>query len=248
MKSESKIFDVFYGFASASYWHYLNNSNYIFENCFTTCTTMEQKQNIIIIGGGPCGLGAAWRLEEIRRQSINANNKHGSYGPFNDWTLVDQSSSSGGLAASIIDENGFTWDKGGHVIFSHYAYFSRLLDSLIPDKQWNTLEREAWVWMRNRFVPYPFQQNIHRLPEQDIVSIMDGLLENERKKSGFNKPNNFAEWLEQSFGKGLCDVFMTPYNQKVWAYNPEQMNVEWMGERVATVDTSKVLKNLSNFK
>jgi len=27
-------------------------------------TTMK----IIIIGGGPCGLGAAWRTEEIRRQ------------------------------------------------------------------------------------------------------------------------------------------------------------------------------------
>ncbi len=23
---------------------------------------------IVIIGGGPCGLGAAWRTEEIRRQ------------------------------------------------------------------------------------------------------------------------------------------------------------------------------------
>jgi len=23
---------------------------------------------IVIIGGGPCGLGAAWRAEEIRRQ------------------------------------------------------------------------------------------------------------------------------------------------------------------------------------
>lgn len=44
---------------------------------------------------------------------------------------------------------------GGHVIFSHYAYFSRLLDALLPPEEWNTMQREAWVWMRDRFVPYP---------------------------------------------------------------------------------------------
>jgi protoporphyrinogen oxidase len=46
------------------------------------------------------------------------------------------------------------------------------------------------------------------------------------------------------FGPGLCEIFMTPYNCKVWAYPPEQMNVEWMGERVATVDTKRVLNNV----
>jgi protoporphyrinogen oxidase len=25
---------------------------------------------IVIVGGGPCGLGAAWRTEEIRRQGL----------------------------------------------------------------------------------------------------------------------------------------------------------------------------------
>ena len=133
---------------------------------------------------------------------------------------------------------------GGHVIFSHYAYFSRLLDALLPPSEWNQLEREAWVVMRDRFIPYPFQQNLHRLPKEDVTKCLDGIVEIERTRAGFKKPAHFGEWLQQSFGAGLCEVFMTPYNKKVWAYNPEQMNVEWMGERVATIDAQKIIANV----
>jgi hypothetical protein len=80
------------------------------------------------------------------------------------------------------DRQGFTWDYGGHVIFSHYEYFSKVLDHL-QQGEWNTLEREAWVWMRDRFVPYPFQNNVHRLPEEDLQKVLDGLLEVERTKN-----------------------------------------------------------------
>ena len=159
--------------------------------------------------------------------------------------MVERSPDAGGLARTVVDEQGFLWDMGGHVIFSHYAYFSRLLDYLLPGpNDWNSKIREAWVWMRGTFIPYPLQQNLHRLPKNEIVSCVDGLIENERRRATFSKPTNFAEWMEQSFGKGLCDSFMRPYNFKVWAYSADKMNVEWMGERVATVDLSRVIRNV----
>ena len=133
---------------------------------------------------------------------------------------------------------------GGHVIFSHYNYFTELLTSLVPDDQWNVLQREAWVWITNRFVPYPFQNNLHRLPKNDIIDCINGLVYNEGNRYKYSKPTNFKEWLQQSFGAGLCNIFMYPYNYKVWAYNTEHMNVEWMGERVATVNTQKVIQNV----
>ena len=37
---------------------------------------------------------------------------------------------------------------------------------------------------------------------------------------------------------------MRPYNFKVWAYQPEQMNAKWVGERVSVTDLSAVLKSL----
>ncbi|UJR06638.1 hypothetical protein I4U23_010922 [Adineta vaga] len=191
-----------------------------------------QAMKIIIIGSGPCGLGAAWRAEEvIRYQGL-------------EWKVVEKSDNAGGLAKTIIDDNGFLWDIGAHVIFSHYAYFTSLLDIALPLEEWTVKKREAWVWMRDTCIPYPLQQNLYRLPTDEIIRCMDGLLEVEQKRLSFHKPKNFREWLQQSFGKGLCETFMFPYNFKVWACPLEKMNVEWMGERVATVDVSKVIKNV----
>jgi len=31
----------------------------------------------------------------------------------------------------VVDEHGFTWDLGGHVQFSHYDHFDKLMDDLL---------------------------------------------------------------------------------------------------------------------
>ena len=61
--------------------------------------------NIAIIGAGPAGLGAAYRLNELG---------------YKDWQIFERDSYVGGLAASFKDQKNFIWDIGGHVIFSHY--------------------------------------------------------------------------------------------------------------------------------
>jgi len=188
---------------------------------------MSAEQHVVIIGAGPTGLGAAWRLHELGHTN---------------WTLIDAADNAGGLASSIVDEQGFTWDLGGHVLFSHYNYFDRLMDQALGES-WLEHIREAWVWMRDRWIPYPFQNNIWRLPDNDLIACLDGLLDVYRTRNS-DKPDTFKDWLLQSFGQGLCDTFMFPYNYKVWAYQPQKMNVEWMGERVAEVDLARVLRNL----
>jgi hypothetical protein len=46
-----------------------------------------------------------------------------------------------------------------------------------------------------------------------------------------------------TFGEGLAEVFMLPYNFKVWAF-PAQMNASWVGERVAVTDLQRVTQNI----
>lgn len=185
-------------------------------------------ERIVILGAGPTGLGAAWRLHEVGHTN---------------WQLFERTHLPGGLAASVTDDKGFTWDLGGHVQFSHYPYFDRLMDDLLGEDGWLWHERESWVWMRDRFIPYPFQFNIRRLPEAERNACVLGLVRLYKEK-GRAAPAHFAEWIDATFGEGLAEVFMRPYNFKVWAWPLETMGFGWIGERVAVVDLERVLRNI----
>jgi protoporphyrinogen oxidase len=112
---------------------------------------------------------------------------------------------------------------------------------------WLHHERESWVWIEDRFVPYPFQNNIRYLTPESRWKCLQGLIRL-YKQPFVGKPANFGEWIMATFGEGLADVFMVPYNFKVWAYPPEMMDYNWIGERVAVTDLERVLYNVLHDK
>jgi protoporphyrinogen oxidase len=65
------------------------------------------------------------------------------------WLLLDAAPAAGGLACTDITPEGFLFDMGGHVIFSHYDYFDQLLDAALGGsgpEQWAVHERVSYVW------------------------------------------------------------------------------------------------------
>ncbi len=183
---------------------------------------------ILIVGAGPTGLGAAYRLRQIG---------------LTDFTLIEASDNVGGLARSYTDENGFTWDVGGHVLFSHYEEYDRIFEELMQG-QYTTNERESWVRMAGTWVPYPFQNNLRYLPEADAKACIDGLIEAQTNSAGAAGARNFGEFIDNVFGSGIAQQFMRPYNFKVWACAPEKMNKTWIGERVAVLDWKRAKRNM----
>jgi protoporphyrinogen oxidase len=181
---------------------------------------------ILILGAGPTGLGAAYRLQE---RGVG------------DFTVIEAREQPGGLASSYVDSRGFTWDVGGHVQFSHYAYYDDLLDRAVD--RWLYHERESWVWIKGRFVPYPFQNNIHRLAAGDRRRALDGL-ERAAAARGERRPENFGEWIRWTFGEGIAELFLEPYNFKVWGYLPATLGIGWMGDRVAVPDLERIKQNV----
>ena len=90
--------------------------------------------------------------------------------------MCRQAPEAGGLACTDVTPEGFLFDMGGHVIFSHYQYFDELLDTAVgagPDA-WNTLERVSYVWIKGRWVAYPFQNNISALDKEDQARLIPG--------------------------------------------------------------------------
>lgn len=183
---------------------------------------------IVIIGAGPTGLGAAHRLQELS---------------YDDWVLLEADDRVGGLAKSYVDDNGFTWDIGGHVMFSHYEYYDRLVQHMLGD-QVSTVSRQAWIWMENRFIGYPFQMNIRGLKRQTVYDCVSGAVRAAFEWRDLRRPRNFDEWVRATMGDGIADHFMIPYNSKVWATPPELMSSDWIGERVAAVNIDQLLRNV----
>lgn len=186
------------------------------------------KYKYAIIGSGPAGLGAAYRLKELGKS---------------DFIVLEKTNRIGGLATSFIDEHGFTWDIGGHVLFSHYKYFDELMDKALGKEGWLHHQRESWVWIEGRFVPYPFQNNIRYLSKKSMWHCLKGLIK-AVKNTNHTNTNNFMEWIKVTFGEGIADKFMIPYNHKVWAYPPQEMAYQWIGERVNVVDIERVLESI----
>ena len=186
---------------------------------------MKPDPRIVIIGAGPTGLGAGYRLQELG---------------YDDWVILEANDYVGGLATSFTDDAGFTYDIGGHVMFSHYPYYDELVDKLMGG-DYTELQREAWVWMEDRFIAYPFQNNIRALERQTVFDCVTGLIEAQRHS---HSPENFAQWVQGIFGAGIAKHFMLPYNFKVWATPAELMNYVWIGERVSVIDVEAILRNV----
>jgi len=185
----------------------------------------REKCDILVIGAGPAGLGAADRLE--------ANGA--------DWLLVEKGARVGGLAGSF-EQDGFTWDIGGHVIFSHYPEYDRMLDRVIPPEEWVWHDRRSAVRVEGAWVPYPFQANVHALPPDKMWACVEGVLDLYAQQVPPDR-TNFQEFINTHFGKGIAEIFMNPYNCKVWGYPLERLSADWVAERVQRVHLGQIVRS-----
>jgi protoporphyrinogen oxidase len=181
-------------------------------------------RHVAIIGAGPCGLACARELDHLG---------------FSNWTVSERELYAGGKAASILDPNGFTWDLGGHVVFSHFGEFDALLAESMGDEVYEH-ERSSYIRYDESWVPYPFQNNLRHLPRDVALECLLGLIE----ADGGGGAADFDTWMRGVFGAGITRHFMGPYNRKVWMTDPAEMSADWIAERVSVVGYERALRNI----
>ncbi|OAQ63737.1 UDP-galactopyranose mutase [Purpureocillium lilacinum] len=145
--------------------------------------------DVLVIGAGPTGLGAAKRLSHLGHPS---------------WLVVDSSSVPGGLASTDVTAEGFLFDVGGYVILSHYKYFHDALHEALPrSDDWFEHQRVSYVRFNRVYVPYPFQNNIAVLPKEEKARCMESLIDaalDARTRSPADKPKNFDFLQARNWG------------------------------------------------
>ena len=191
----------------------------------------------VVIGAGPTGLSAAFHLGE-------------------DSLLLEQADRVGGWCRSI-EDNGFTFDFAGHIMFSNDEYVHQLYKMLLGDNvHWQ--DREAWIYSKQVYTRYPFQGALYGLPPEVIRECIVGAIESrfgpispsrvieaypgpERRSRSGDKPKNFQEFIYKVWGAGIAKHFAIPYNQKLWAVPLAEMETSWLGGRVPLPDLEEMI-------
>jgi protoporphyrinogen oxidase len=184
------------------------------------------KKRIIILGAGAAGLGAAYRLKELGHEN---------------FMVYEKNNYPGGSSTSFVDSKGFTWDIGGAVHYSHYAYFDMVLEEVLKDEQIMRQGEDA-IWMRSRLIPCPIHYNLRHLPRDDMQECLRNMGRNPFKKK---RPRNYDEWAYSTFGEALSRIFFIPYNTKAWDYPTVSLGYKWIKDMMEEIDYAKIAENVA---
>ncbi len=179
---------------------------------------MSNGMKIGILGGGLTGLTVALHLQT-------------------DFEVLEKNEECGGLCRSI-QEEGFTFDYGGaHIIFSRNKepvdFMVRMLDGNCVRGR-----RNNKIFFKGRYIKYPFENGLSDLSKEDNFECLYYYLKNNSPQ-----PTNFKEWLYYTFGKGIAEKYLIPYNEKIWNYPAERMSLHWVEGRVPKPPLEDVIKS-----
>lgn len=183
------------------------------------------KTDVLIIGGGLAGLSAAMALRG--RKSV---------------FLAEREPRFGGLSATI-KKGGFHFDYSGHLLHLRWPETTRLILGALGGNA-RAIRRDARVFVRGRWLPYPFQSNLAGLPAKVRSECLAGFLEARNRDRGGpgDGSETFERWTGRIFGGGISRHFMLPYNAKLWQYPLDRLTTEWCAPFVPVPAPSEIIK------
>jgi protoporphyrinogen oxidase len=188
---------------------------------------------IVILGAGLAGLSTAYHLRRAGRRDI---------------ALHEREERPGGLCRSEA-RDGFTFDHTGHFLHLRTPAVERLLSRWMGPELGRVV-RNSWVFSQGVFTRYPFQTNTYGLPVETVKEVLLGYIQAHygrvsvpRAACRVSQPRlSFERWVYDTFGPGIAEHFMLPYNEKVWCIHPRLLTTEWMGRYVPPAPIEKVIE------
>ena len=133
-------------------------------------------------------------------------------------------------------KDGFGYDIGGHILFSKHQQVIDLVTEVLGENV-NHCKRLNMVLYKGRYVKYPFENDLAALDLDDRYECLIEYL-----KADFPRPTNLEEWAYATFGRGIADKYLIPYNRKIWKLEPRDTTLEWV-ERIPKPPLEDVVKS-----
>jgi protoporphyrinogen oxidase len=182
-----------------------------------------------ILGGGLTGLTLSYLLNQ---RGVN-------------FEILEKEDKCGGLMRTL-HENGFIFDYGGsHIVFSKDKEVLDFMINLLGDNKVRS-RRNTKILYKGRYVKYPFENGLSDLSNEDNFECLYYFIQNLIKKE-VDTPKNLKEWCYYTFGKGISEKYLIPYNEKIWKYPLGKMSLEWV-ERVPNPPVEDIIKSSLGIK
>ena len=178
------------------------------------------KTKYLIIGAGISGLTLANYLKK-------------------DYIIVEKDSVVGGYCKTNLTK-GYVWDYAGHFFHFKTEEFKELFKKEMPIDEVIYQEKNTKILYKDKLVNYPFQTNIHELDKEEMIDCLYDLFTKEEKDSY----DNFLDMLYGKFGKSITEKFLKPYNEKLYAIDLKELDVDAMGRFFPYADKEAIIKNM----
>ena len=180
----------------------------------------------LVIGAGLAGLSSAYHLGD-------------------DYLIVEASDSFGGTAGTLNYKN-FNLDNAVHILyFKQKEIKNWIVDQLnvsLIEKQ----KKKNAIWIKSNVrARFPLQYHLSELPSNSRVLASASILKTPgifRRRQVYS---NFEDYSLRVFGKYLTNIFVKPYNEKLFGVSLDKMNIDWMGDFVPEYSKSQMLLSVT---
>ena len=180
---------------------------------------------VVIAGGGPAGLTAAYELYRNGIESI----------------VLEKDSVVGGLARTV-DYKGYHFDIGGHRFFTKVHAVEQMWKEILKE-DFLTCQRLSRIYYNKKFFYYPLRA-MNALSGLGIWNSFLIFVSYCYARLFPQKPEDtFEQWVSNRFGKRLYNIFFKTYTEKVWGIPCGEIRAEWAAQRIQGLSLLTALKN-----
>ena len=182
------------------------------------------KTKYLIIGAGISGLTFANYIKD-------------------NYLIIEKENEVGGYCRTI-KKGDFIWDYAGHFFHFNTEEFKNKFLSKVSKNDIIYNEKCTKIIYKDKIIDFPFQTNIHELDKEEFIDCLYDLFNKKEK----DKYDNFLDMLYGKFGKSITEKFLKPYNEKLYAVDLKELDVDAMGRFFPYANIKDIINNMKEHK